>query len=35
MGRTFCVANCKENYDEQAMVKVYRLPRNLEERKRK
>ena len=34
MGRKCCVANCKGNYDKQAKVKVYRLARNLEERKR-
>ena len=34
MGRKCCVANCKWNYDKQTKVKVYKLPRNFEERKR-
>ena len=34
IGEKCCVANCKGNYDEQAKVKVYRLPRNLREGKR-
>ena len=34
MRRKCCVVNCKGNSDEQTKVKVYRLPRNLEERKR-
>ena len=34
MGRRCCVANFKGNYDKQTKVKFYRLPRNLEERKR-
>ena len=34
MGRKCCVANCKGNYNKQAKVKIYRLSRNLEERKR-
>ena len=34
MGRKCCVVKCKGNYDDQTKVKVYKLPRNLEERKR-
>ena len=33
IGRKFCYANCKGNYVEQTEIKVYRLPRTLEERK--
>ena len=34
MGRECYTANCKGNSDWQTKVKVYRLPRNLEERER-
>ena len=33
MGSKCCVANCKENYDEQTGIKVYRLPRNLQKKR--
>ena len=33
MGRKCCVVNCKGSYGEQTKVKVYRLPRHIEERK--
>ena len=34
MERKCCVVNCKEDYNKQTKVKVFRLPRNLGQRKR-
>ena len=34
MVRRCCVTNCKSNYNPQNRVKTFRLPRNIEERKR-
>ena len=34
MERKCCVVNCKEDYNKQTKVKVFRLPGNLGQRKR-
>ena len=32
MGRKCCVTNCNGNYDSQAKEKIFRLPRDMDER---